>query len=316
MAITAPTITAEVVRARLHGEKADIGGAAFRYLLVACLAVVLAVLVALILSVSGQGLDVFSTRGVADFIQRPYSIRPQFAGVYQAIVGTVTCAVIVAIVAFPLGLASAIYLEEYAGDTWFTRAVDIVIRNLAGVPAVVYGLLGYALFVSPLELPFVTVHLNALTGGSSVLSAGLTLSILVLPIVVITSAEAIRAVPSNLREGGFGVGATRWEVTRTLVLPNALPGVLTGTILGLARALGEAAPLILVGASTSGFSGGDPGDLTGRFTALPNLISNWAKLPPGNWTGNTQAAILVTLVLVLGINAVGIVLRNRFEKKK
>jgi phosphate transport system permease protein len=309
MSISAPDITTEVVRARLQGERADVSGAAFKYLLVACLALVLAALVALITSVSGEGLDVFSARGIGDFIQRPFSIRPQLAGVYQAIVGTVTCAVIVAVVAFPLGLASAIYLEEYAGATWFTQVVDIVIRNLAGVPAVVYGLLGYAVFVGG--------PLKPLTGGSSVLSAGLTLSILVLPIVVITSAEAIRAVPANLREGGFGVGATRWEVTRTLVLPNALPGVLTGTILGLARALGEAAPLILVGAQTSGFSGGDPGDLTGEFTALPNLITKWATLSPQEaWSGNTQAAILVILVLVLGINTVGIVLRNRFEKKK
>lgn len=301
-------ITTDVVRARLQGEKADVGGAAFKYLLVACLGFVLAALLALIISSSPEGIEVFRTRGVADFIQSPYSIRPEQAGVYQAIVGTVTCAVIVALLAFPLGLASAIYLEEYAADSWFTRVVDVVIRNLAGVPAVVYGLLGYALFVSG---PF-----ESITGGSSVLSAGLTLSILVLPIVVITSAEAIRAVPANLREGGFGVGATRWEVTRTLILPNALPGVLTGTILGLARALGEAAPLILVGASTSGFSGGEPGDLTGRFTALPNIISGWSKLPAAKWTGNTQAAILVTLVLVLGINTVGIILRNRFENKK
>jgi len=317
MALTTPDITASVVRARLHGEKADIAGAAFRYLLIACLTIVLAALVALIASVSGEGIEVLSTRGIGDFIQRPFSIRPQIAGVYQAIVGTVTCAVIVAIVAFPLGLASAIYLEEYASDNLFTRTIDIVIRNLAGVPAVVYGLLGFALFVTPLELPFFTLSLNDVTGGSSVLSAGLTLSILVLPIVVITSAEAIRAVPSNLREGGFGVGATRWEVTRTLVLPNALPGVLTGTILGLARALGEAAPLILIGAKTSGFSGGDPGDLTGEFNALPNLISEWSTLNPRQaWTGNTQAAIIVILVLVLGINAVGILLRNRFEKQK
>ncbi|HEX2577799.1 MAG TPA: phosphate ABC transporter permease PstA [Aquihabitans sp.] len=308
MAITAPEITTDVVRARLQGEKADVSGAAFKDLLVACLAMVLAALIALIASVSGEGIDVLWRRGIVEFMSEPFSIRPQAAGVYQAVVGTVTCAVIVAVFAFPLGLASAIYLEEYASDTFFTRAIDVVIRNLAGVPAVVYGLLGYALFVGG---PF-----KEITGGSSVLSAGLTLSILVLPIVVITSAEAIRAVPSALREGGFGVGATRWEVTRTLVLPNALPGVLTGTILGLARALGEAAPLILVGAATSGFSGGEPGDLTGRFTALPNIIATWSKLPPRNWTGNTQAAILVTLALVLGINAVGIILRNRFEKKK
>jgi phosphate transport system permease protein len=308
MAVTAPEITAEVVRAKIEGEKADVAGAAFKYLLVACLGFVLVALVALILSVSGEGITVFVERGILDFIQRPFSIRPAKAGVYQGIVGTVTSAVIVALVAFPLGLASAIYLEEYSSDGWFTRLVDVVIRNLAGVPAVVYGLLGYAIFVSG---PFENI-----TGGPSVLSAGLTLAILVLPIVVITSAEAIRAVPDSLREGGFGVGATRWEVVRSLVLPNALPAVLTGTILGLARALGEAAPLILVGAATSGFSGGEPGDLTGRFTALPNLISTWSKLPPSNWTGNTQAAILVTLVLVLGINTIGIVVRNRFEKKK
>lgn len=308
MGIAAPEITTEVVRARLEGDKADIGGAVFKYLLIACLGIVLAALIALLYSVSGDGIDVLNTRGLQSFLSEPFSIRPQRAGVYQGIVGTVTCAVIVAVLAFPLGLASAVYLEEYANDNFLTRVVDVVIRNLAGVPAVVYGLLGYALFV---DGPF-----KGMTGGSSVLSAGLTLSILVLPIVVITSAEAIRAVPGALREGGFGVGATRSEVIRTLVLPSALPGVLTGTILGLARALGEAAPLILVGATTGGFSGGEPGDLTGRFTALPNIISTWSKLPPSKWTGNTQAAILVTLVLVLGINAVGILLRNRFEKKK
>ncbi|MCB0970695.1 MAG: ABC transporter permease subunit, partial [Acidimicrobiales bacterium] len=157
---------------------------------------------------------------------------------------------------------------------------------------------------------------EGLTGGASVLSAGLTLGILVLPIVVITSAEAIRAVPQSLREGGYGVGATRWEVTRTLVLPNAFGGILTGTILGLARALGEAAPLILIGAKSSGFSGGDWGDLTGDFTALPMIISDWTTRPAALWNGPTQAAILVTLVIVLGINTIGIVVRNRFDKKK
>lgn len=303
---TVPTeITRGVVAAKLHGEKSDISGAAFRFLLIACLGVVLASLAALIASVSGGGIDVLSTRGIGDFIQRPFSINADFTGVYQGIVGTVTCALIVVVVAFPLGVAAALFLEEYASDNPFTRIVDLVIRNLAGVPAVVYGLLGYAMFVGG--------GLSGLTGGSSVLSAGLTLSILVLPIVVITSAEAIRAVPSALREGGFGAGANRWEVVRTLILPNAFPGILTGTILALARALGEAAPLILVGAKTSGFSGGDWGDLTGSFTALPNMINNWATRPPKSWDGNTQAAILVTLVVVLGINAVGIILRNRFE---
>lgn len=308
MALTTPEITTQVVRGKLQGEKVDIAGKLFLYLIGSCIVFVLVALVALIVSVSGEGLDVLSTRGIEDFVMRPFSINYEKAGIYQGMVGTVTCAVIVVLAAVPIGVSSAVYLEEYATDTWFTRLVNVVIRNLAGVPAVVYGLLGYAIFVSG---PF-----ESLTGGSSLLSAGLTLSILVLPIVVITSAEALRAVPDSLREGGYGVGATRSEVTRTLVLPNAVPGILTGTILGLARALGEAAPLILVGATTGGFSGGEWGDLTGRFTALPNLISTWSKLPPKNWTGNTQAAILVTLVLILGINAVGIFLRNHFDKKK
>ena len=308
MAITSPNVTREVVQARIEGRKADIGGAAFKIILLLSLALVLAALVALIASVTPEGIDVLSQRGLWEFLNATFSIRPARTGVYQGIVGTVTCAVIVALTAFPLGVAAAIYLEEYATDNWFTRMVNVVIRNLAGVPAVVYGLLGLAMFVQG--------TFKGLTGGRSVLAAGLTLAILVLPIVVITSAEAIRAVPQALREGGYGVGATRWEVTRTLVLPNAFGGILTGTILGLARALGEAAPLILVGANTSVFSGGDWGDLTGPFNAMPNIISDWSTRPATQWDGPTQAAIVVTLVLVLGINVVGIVLRNHFDKKK
>lgn len=308
MSITNPNATRAVVEAKLKGQKADLAGGIFKATLIGCLLLVLVALIALIASVSGEGVDVLSVRGIEDFVMRPFSIRPAKTGVYQGMVGTVTSAVIVALLAFPLGVASAIYLEEYAQDSFVTRLIDVVIRNLAGVPAVVYGLLGYALFVGG---PF-----ESLTGGRSVLSAGLTLAILVLPIVVITSAEAIRAVPQSLREGGYGVGATRWEVTRTLVLPNAFGGILTGTILGLARALGEAAPLILVGANTSVFSGGEWGDLTGTFTALPMIISDWSTRPAGSWNGVTQAAILVTLIVVLGINTVGIVLRNRYDKKK
>ena len=198
MAVTAPHLASDMVKAKLQGKNSDPSGRAFVFVLVGCLIFVLVALVALLISVSGEGLEVLSTRGIEDFVMRPFSIKAEKAGVYQGIVGTVTCAAIVAVVAFPLGVASAIYLEEYAHDNWFTRLVDIVIRNLAGVPAVVYGLLGYAIFVKG---PF-----EELTGGSSVLSAGLTLSILVLPIVVITSAEAIRAVPESLREGGYGVG--------------------------------------------------------------------------------------------------------------
>lgn len=308
MALVDTDLTRDLVQARIQGRQADTVGAAFKGALIACLVLVLAALVALLVSVAPAGIEVFSTRGISDFLLRPFSVRPAKAGVYQGIVGTVTCALLVAVIAFPMGVAAAVYLEEYARDNWFTRLVNLVIRNLAGVPAIVYGLLGFALFV---DGPF-----SGFTGGTTLLSTGFTLSILVLPIVVITSAEAIRAVPSALREGGYGVGATRWEVTRTLVLPNAMGGMLTGTILGLARALGEAAPLFFMGAKTSIFSGGDWFDLRGDFTALPMVISDWATRPATKWNGNTQAAILVTLVLVLGINTVGIVLRNHFDKKR
>jgi len=300
-------ITRDVVAARLRGEKADVAGAAFRFLLFACLGLVLATLIALLWNVTSVGVPYLLDRGVVDFLTRFGSSRARVAGVYQGLVGTITHAVIVALVSFPLGRGTAFCLEEYATDNWFTRLVTVVIRNLAGVPAIVYGLLGAAIFARG--------GLDWLTGGESTLSAGLTLSVLVMPIVVITSAEALRAVPASLREGGFGAGATRWEVVRTLVLPNAFPGILTGTILALARALGEAAPLLLLGVKAS-TSGGDFGDLRGDFTSLPYLIADWSKKPSAQgWPDNTQAAIVVTLVVILGINAVGIVLRNRYEKK-
>lgn len=307
MAAIPTQVTTEMVAARLRGDKADVSGTAFRYLLVGALGIVLASLLALLWSVGSVGIPYLADRGVVDFITRYGSSQPELAGVYQGLVGTITHALIVVVIAFPLGLATALYLEEYASENWFTRLISVVIRNLAGVPAIVYGLLGAAIFAQG--------GLEGLTGGESTLSAGLTLAILVIPIVVITAAEAIRAVPASLREGGFGAGATRWEVVRTLVLPNAFPGILTGTILALARALGEAAPLLLLGVKAY-FSGGDFGDLRGDFTSLPYLISDWSKKPASQgWPDNTSAAIVVTLVVILGINALGIILRNRFEQK-
>lgn len=308
MSLADQELTRDLVRALIEGRRTDVSGTAFMVLLGGCTLFVLGALVALITSVAPAGIEVLSSRGLWEFVTAPFSIRPQHTGVQQGIVGTVTCAVLVSLLAFPVGVAAAVYLEEYAEDTWTTRTVNVMIRNLAGVPAVVYGLLGFALFVNG---PF-----DGLTGGQTVLSAGFTLAVLVLPIVVITSSEAIRAVPASLRDGGYAVGATRWEVTRTLVLPNAMAGMLTGTILGLARALGEAAPLFFVGARSSGFSGGEWGDLRGDFTALPMLISDWSTRPAALWNGPTQAAILVTLVIVLGINLVGILLRNRFDSRQ
>jgi phosphate transport system permease protein len=217
----------------------------------------------------------------------------------------------VVVLAFPLGLAAAIYLEEYAPDTRFVRFIDVNIRNLAGVPSIVYGILGFAIFVKSMD---------GLTGGKTVIAAGITLAILVLPIVIITSAEAIRAVPAGIKEAGFGVGATGWEVIRHHVLPYAAPGILTGTVLSLARALGEAAPLILVGAVQNRL-GSDPGildlgALQDRFTAMPMVITTWAGMPQAGFRANTAAAIVVLLVLVLAANASAILLRNRYEKKR
>jgi phosphate transport system permease protein len=215
----------------------------------------------------------------------------------------------VLVVAIPLGIAAAIYLEEYAGNTRLARIINVNIRNLAGVPSIVYGLLGLAVFVDLMA---------GVTGGKTVLAGGLTLAILVLPIVIITSAEALRAVPQTIREAGYGVGATRWEVIRHHVLPSAAPGILTGTVLSLARALGETAPLLLVGAVT-GFLASGGASLTEQlrlpFTTLPTVIFQYAGLPNQGFKEVTAAAILVLLGVILTANAAAIYLRNRYERK-
>jgi phosphate transport system permease protein len=202
-------------------------------------------------------------------------------------------------------------MEEYAPKNRLTNFIDVNIRNLAGVPSIVYGILGFTIFVEAL---------GGITGGRSVIAAGLTLSVLVLPIVIITSAEAIRAVPDGLREAGYGVGATRWEVVRTQILPYAAPGILTGTVLSLARALGEAAPLILVGAVTNRLGSNPPildvSSLQERFTAMPSVITSWAGMPQEGFRANTAAAIIVLLVVVLIANAAAVLLRNKYEKKR
>ncbi len=308
MAISSPAalapVGADVVRRRLEGQRFDWAGAAFRAVLFLAVSITLLSLLILIGSVLTDGWSVLTSR-LGDFLRSDLSSRAVRAGVAQGVRGTMTIGAIVVVVAFPLGIAAAVYLEEYAPHTRLTRLFDINIRNLAGVPSVVYGILGFAVFVRGLP---------ALTGGRSVLSAGLTLAVLVLPIVIITSAEAIRAVPDSLREAGFGVGATRWEVIRSNVLPYAAPGILTGTVLSLSRAVGEAAPLILVGAVMGYFTSGDGLAVREPFTAMPIVIFHWAK-QPSTWHANTAAAIVVLLVVVLVLNATAILLRNHYEKK-
>ena len=302
----------------IEKRRVDTRGLLFRTLLQACLLLTLALLAVLIISVVTNSTDQLGTR-LGDFLSG--TLRSQSGddrlGVHQGIYGSLWIAVIVAVLAFPVGIGAAVYLEEYAPRNRFTEFVEVNIRNLAGVPSVVYGLLGLALLVKGNLF-----GLDRLTGGSSTLSAGITLAILALPIVVITAGEAVRAVPVELREGAYGVGATKWEMIRTQVLPYAAPGILTGTLLSMARAVGEAAPLILVGA-ISGRLGSDPGlldlsALTDQFTALPIVITTWT-VQSGRDVGFTAAAasaIVVLLVFVLLMNSAAIGLRNRFEKKR
>jgi len=230
--------------------------------------------------------------------------------VSQGIRGSIGILVFVAIISFPLGVAAAVYLEEYASDNLFSRSVNVLVRNLAGVPAVVYGLLGLFVFKG---------LLGDLTGGSSLMSAGLTMAILVLPVVVITAAEAIRAVPQPLREAGFGLGATQWEVIRTQVLPYAAPGILTGTVLSFARALGEAAPLLIIGTATgllTASGGSIMSQLQGNYTALPMLVYVATKRPAEQWLSLASASALVLLVVLLVANSAAILARNHFEKRR
>jgi phosphate transport system permease protein len=230
-------------------------------------------------------------------------------GIWPGLFGSFGIGLGVLVIAVPLGVGAAIYLEEYAKQNAMTRFIVVNIRNLAGVPAVIYGVLGLIIFVG---------WLKPVTNGGSVIAAALTLAILVLPIVIITSMEAIRAVPRGLRDAGYGIGASRWEVTRDHVIPYAMPGILTGTVLSLARALGEAAPLIMIGAITGLLP---ETSLSGKFTAIPMLIYSWSGRPDSGessvgWSNAAAAAGLVLLVLVLAFNIVGILLRNHFEAKR
>ncbi|MGH9213082.1 MAG: phosphate ABC transporter permease PstA [Acidimicrobiales bacterium] len=309
------------VAAAIGGRRTDLRGRIFEYTLLACLLVSLLVLGALLRSVISDGLPVYQDRGF-DFLDGALSQRESRAGISQGIVGSLWIAVTVVVVAMPLGIGAAIYLEEYAPRNAVTSFIELNVRNLAGVPSVVYGLLGLGIFVRYFD-GFVA---KEGTNGRTLLAAGVTLAVLVLPVMIITTSEAIRAVPQALREGAYGVGATRWEVIRTQVLPYAAPGILTGSLLSIARAIGEAAPLIVLGAVTGFFSenaGLEPGNLLDpealeeRFVALPTIVSTWTKLPEeGFRVSNSAAAILAMLVFVLMINSIAIVLRNRFEKKR
>ena len=243
-----------------------------------------------------------------DFLYYPPTQSPENflggtrgAGIYPAIVGSVFLIALTAVCTIFLGVGAAVYLEEYAPDNRLTAFIEANIANLAGVPSIVYGLLGLAIFVRAIQL------------GASLLAGALTLTLLILPIVIVASQEALRAVPDSQRRAAYGVGATQWQVVRDVVLPRALPGIMTGTILSLSRAIGETAPILMVGAATSLFVA--PDGLTSPFSAMPMMIFEWAGHPEPEFQHVAAAGIVVLLTILLLMNLVAILIRNRYDPR-
>ncbi len=259
--------------------------------------VVLFVLLGTIIADGGAAL----VRDFPQFLTHAPSRFAHMSGIKVAFMGTLWMMAFTALFSFPIGVGAAIYLEEYAPRHWLTRLIQINIANLAGVPSIVYGILGLALFVRALSL------------DRSIISGSLTMSLLIMPIIIITSQEALRAIPLSLRQASYALGATRWQTIWHVVLPQALPGILTGTILALSRAIGETAPLIMIGALTYiAFTPASPFD---PFTALPIQIFNWTSRPQEEFREIAAAGIIVLLVVLLTMNAGAIYLRNKFQKR-
>lgn len=257
----------------------------------------LLVLFLLLLDVARRGLGVLSWSFFTSYPSR----FPEQAGIRSALLGTLWVMAMTALFTVPLGVAAAIYLEEYASRNRVTRLIELNINNLAGVPSIIYGLLGLELFVRGMGLE------------RSILAGALTLSLLILPILITASREALRAVPMSLREAAFALGATRWQVIRHQVLPVAFPGILTGMILALSRAIGETAPLITIGALT--FIAFDPKSPFDKFTVLPIQIFNWVSRPQAEFHTRAAGAILVLLAVLLSMNSLAIYLRNRLQRR-
>lgn len=283
----------------MTGRSRSVRDALFLALLVLLTSAGLVVLTALLLDTGIDGVPEISWQFLTSFP----SAFPQKAGIESAIMGTLWLMGVVALVIVPLGVATALYLEEYADRAkWWNRLIEVNIQNLAAVPSIVYGILGLAYIVrGPLDL------------GRTVLAGGLTLSLVVLPVVIITAREAIRAVPPSIREGALALGATQWQAIWRQILPSSIPGIATGVILSLARAIGETAPLILVGAAT--FVAFNPTGLDSAFTALPLQIFSWISQPNEDFQVKAAAAIVVLLGVLILLNGVAIWLRNRYQRR-
>lgn len=269
----------------------------YKYLFLFATVVSLIVLGVLLARVLKQGLPYLDWQ----FLNSLPSRKPEEAGIYTALNGTIWLMGVVAPVTMILGIGTAIYLEEYAKKSKFTTFIQVNISNLAGVPSVVYGLLGLTIFVRAFAL------------GKSVLAAGLTMSLLILPVIIVASQEAIRAVPKELREASYGMGATKWQTIRRVVLPAAIPGILTGTILALSRAIGETAPLVVLGIPL--FLAAIPTSIFDMFTALPMQIYNWTSRPQVEFQSVAAAGIIVLLALLFIMNSIAILIRNKFSRR-
>jgi phosphate transport system permease protein len=269
----------------------------FELLAMLVLVVALAALAALLADVVRDGAGRLSYEFLTGFPSR----RPAQAGIWHAITGSLAVILVTAVFAIPIGVAAAIHLEEYGARGVLGRLIEINITNLAAVPSIIYGLLGLGLFVRLLAM------------DRSVLAGGATLALLALPVIILATREALRAVPRSIREGSYALGASKWQTVWFQVLPVAAPGILTGLILALSRAIGETAPLITIGAAT--YIGFAPDSVWSPFTVLPIQIFDWVRQPQTEFHANAAAAILVLLALLLTMNAVAIWLRDRYQKR-
>jgi phosphate transport system permease protein len=269
----------------------------FRLCAVTMLLITLGTLAALLIDVFIDGVGRLSWPFLTSFPSR----KPEQAGILSALVGTVYLMILTAVIAFPIGVGAAVYLEEYARRGWLSRLIELNIANLAGVPSIIYGLLGLELFVRAMRLE------------QSLLAGALTMALLVLPLVIIASREALRAVPPSIREASFALGASLWQTIWNQVLPLAFPGILTGAILAASRAIGEAAPLITIGALT--YIAFLPDSLVSPFTVMPIQIFNWVSRPQKGFFEAAAAAIIVLLAVLLLMNAVAVYLRQKYQKR-
>jgi phosphate transport system permease protein len=292
--VTAPKVEPEAARRRRREVLME-----WLFLVSAWVALLLtiSVLLAILGKLFADGLTRINWQFLTSFPSR----RPEEAGIFSAWVGTLYVMFLTAAIALPLGIGAAIYLEEFASRHWFTHLVELNINNLAGIPAIIYGLLGLQVFVRWFRM------------GESVLAGACTLAIMSLPVIIVASREALRAVPVSIREAALALGATRWQTVRDHVLPLAIPGILTGTILALSRAIGEAAPLVTIGALT--FVAFLPKSPLDPFTVLPIQAYNWVSRPQPEFHRNAAAALIVLLALLLLMNSIAIYLRNRYQQR-